>query len=87
MILEIRNISSIDVDDLPSWRPVSVDDVFFYIEFEIAEKDSAGGNYFQVNIATPEGIRKYFEEYRIEFIDRKLLVFSEYDWDNCSRTT
>ncbi len=56
--LEIRSFTSPDVRPY-AWFPDSREDVYFLIELEIGTEGSVGQDIFQIQVATPEGLRKH----------------------------
>ena len=80
--LEMRNFCSADVDDPSVWEPAPDDEVFFQLEFEVAEIGRRGGNVFQATVATPEGLRWFADKFESPFPDRGLLVMDEYSWSS-----
>ena len=80
MKLEIRDYSSGDLDRVWDWVPNKADAVYFHLAIEIGEAGNQGGDFFDLVVATPEGLREYSKEFGVELPDRCLLVFSEYGW-------
>lgn len=91
MNLEVLDLRSLDVGDLPAWRPASPADVYLTVELEIGEVGVRGGHVFQLLVATPQGVsahhhgnalaaytsmRKRGKTFDID----ALLVVDPYDW-------
>lgn len=79
--LTILGFSSSDVGDHTTWKPQNRHDVLFPLSIEVGERDKKGGNFFEVLVATPEGLRAFGEKYGQDRIpDRNLLICLNYDW-------
>jgi hypothetical protein len=77
--LEVIGFISSDVPNLGTWQPENPSDVYFPLDIEIGEKGKPGGNFFEVIIATPEGIRAFGERYG-RLPDRNVMIVLEYRW-------
>ncbi len=78
--IEIQNFFSSDIDEIENWKPQNDSDVYYNLEIEIGEKDEVGGNLFQIEVGTPEGVRKCRESISGIFSDRNLLLVDQYSW-------
>ena len=81
MKLEIRNFYSADISNLPNWKPDDENEVFFHLEFEIAELGKKGANVFQVVVATPQGLSWFAQTFDAELPERAVLLLEQYSWD------
>jgi hypothetical protein len=59
--------------------PASRHEVYFTLFIEVGESGRPGSNFFQVTVATPEGLRRHGDE-QGEVPERNLLVCLDYDW-------
>lgn len=91
--LEVLDLRSLDVDDLPAWRPASPADVYLTAELEIGEVGASGGHVFQLLVATPQGVRAHHQGKALQaytsmrkrgtsFDIDALLVVDPYDWNS-----
>lgn len=82
MELEIRGYTSADIREVWSWVPNPGQPVFFQLTLEIGEVGQRGSYFFQLVVATPEGVRDFATRFPgCELPDRALLVFADYTWD------
>jgi len=91
--LEISGYDSGDIDEVCSWQAPN-NNVYFQLTIEIEEKNVEGGNFFQLVVATREGIESHHHgEIKADFDSLKknggydlakngLLVLDEYSWEN-----
>jgi hypothetical protein len=90
--LEVLNLLSLDVSNLPAWRPASPADVYLTIELEIGEAGVPGTHVFQLLVATPEGVEAHHRGKALQsftsmrkrgktFDTDALVVVDRYDWD------
>lgn len=77
--LKLMGISSTDVIHLRDWIPADRDEVYVTLFIEIGAEGRPRGNFFQVVLATPEGLRRHAEEHG-EIPDRNILICLDYDW-------
>lgn len=81
--LEILDYDSADIDEVWNWVPESAQDVFFHLEIEVGEVGKEGGNLFQMEVATLEGLKniqlKYPEK---KFASRGLIILDKYSWES-----
>ena len=79
--LEIKGFHSADVDNLETWKPKNLRDVYLGLEIEIGTKDSGAADIFQVVIATPEGLRRILDTYRdFHEFGRFRIIVKQYNW-------
>lgn len=74
----ICNFHSADVDNLLNFSPVSNDEIYFPLEFEIVFHPNEGGSLFSVMVVTPQSLKKYNCNPKRE--KTKYLVVQEYNW-------
>lgn len=90
-LLEVHSLLSLDVHDLPTWRPDSPEDVYLTVELEIGEAGATGAYVFQLMVATPEGVRAHHKGQTLQtytsmcgrgktFDIDAMLVIDPYDW-------
>lgn len=95
-ILEVHSLLSLDVENLPAWRPDASEDVYMTVELEIGEAGASGAYVFQLMVATPEGLRAHHEGGALQaytsmcgrgktFDIDAMLVIDPYDWPSLHR--
>lgn len=85
--LQIEWIHSADVDDLRTWKPKKLEEVFICLEMEIGEAGTQGADVFQIVLTTPEALRanqdvlpKMRRGRNTVFPGRDFLIVMEYNW-------
>lgn len=89
--LDVLDLRSPDIDNLPEWRPASPADVYLTLELEIGEVGVTGGHVFQLLVATPQGVTAHHHGKALEafasmrkraksFDIDALLVVDPYQW-------
>jgi len=91
--LEVLDLRSLDINNLPAWRPASPADVYLTIELEIGEAGVPGAHVFQLLVATPEGVQAHHQDKALQaftsmrqrgktFDTDALVVVDPYDWNS-----
>ncbi len=79
--LEVRDWSSADIPNVWDWKPDSADQVYFQLEIEVAEVGQAGGNLFQLVVATKEGIDRFKAMYPdANPYPQGITILENYSW-------
>ncbi|WP_417391107.1 Imm8 family immunity protein [Gimesia sp.] len=81
--LEIIDFFSGDIDEVWNWIPEFDEEVFFHLEIVVAEVGKKGGNLFQMEIATVEGLKNF----RLKYPDKNisshgLIIIENYSWES-----
>lgn len=79
--LEIKGFYSADVDNLETWKPRELQDVYIGLSIYIGRKGSDGADIYEVVIATPEGLRRILDTYRdFHEFGRFRIIVKQYNW-------
>src|SRR5438067_1841674 len=76
----VKGYYSSDVENLSTWTPASLKDVYYALELSIGTKGDNRADIFQVVVATPEALRSRFSSTKKCFAGRHHLVVAEHDW-------
>ncbi len=84
--LEIKDIWSSDVENVNRWVPDDRSTVFIQIYIAIGVEGDERADNFQLVVATPTGIRKWAEEYKLDLVlKRNVFVYREFSWKSLKR--
>ena len=79
MRAKLKEIVSADVD-FDSYQPKDATCFSFPIEMVIGPEHTESGDLFQMDVCTPEWIRKEYGEQHVAVTGFPLLLVFEYDW-------
>lgn len=81
----IKGYYSSDVENLSTWTPTSLEDVYYPLELSIGIAGDDRSDVFQVLVATPEAIRsRLFGKTRC-LIGRHILLVTGHDWPSIAK--
>lgn len=80
MILEIKDIVSVDISKVWEWHPKKLAEIYFVLEMEIGYKSKDSADVFQVIVATPEAIRSREKHLPNYIPGRKYFIVLSYSW-------
>jgi len=90
VIPEIKDYHSADIENVWTWEPNDLNEVYFNLELTIGAKGQDAGDIFQITAATPEGLRnkqKYIPNIQI---NKLLIIMNDYEWESileyCQKT-
>lgn len=70
---------STKIDPLISWRPDSLDEIYFDLNINIGLDDgSEGVHFFYVEVATPEALRCHHDQFLIS--SNRMIIIDDYDY-------
>src|SRR5690606_19542134 len=84
--LEIRSISSPDIENFWAWELTSNDEVHFLVEMEIGELGSDRADLFFVEVATPEALLLRSSRNFKVIRNRAIIIISRYEWKSIYET-
>jgi hypothetical protein len=83
---ELRNISSVDIDDLETYVPDKPEDVFAQVTASIGVEGEAGADLFYFLLRTPEAIRWELAERKRDYLlGRGHIVMGDYSYPTLRR--
>lgn len=82
---KIIDYFSADIENVWTWEPNDLTEVYFTLEIEIASDGDTSGQIFQMIVATPDALKKRRDKDAI-FSGRGLLITVDYNWQKIEDT-
>jgi hypothetical protein len=83
--LTIQGYYSSDVENLSTWTPASLEEVYYPLQLSIGIRGDKRADIFQVIVATPEAIRSRFSRTTRCLAGRHILLVAEHDWPSIAK--
>src|SRR5262245_19332185 len=81
----IKGYYSSDVENLSTWAPASLEDVYYPLELSIGATGDKRADVFQVVVATPEAIRCRLSSAKKCLTGRHILLVAEHNWPSIAK--
>lgn len=84
LVPEIKDYFSADIEELETWTPEKLKDIYFVLEIEIGLKTLENGHLFQIVVTTPEALRARESRHRY-LTGRHYLLVMDYKWSEIKK--
>ena len=82
VIPEIKDYHSADIENVWTWEPNDLGEIYFNLELTIGAKGQDAGDIFQITASTPEGLRNMQKHIPTIQIQKLLLIMEPYRWES-----
>jgi hypothetical protein len=82
MKAEIKDYLSTDVEDIHTWSPTDLEDIFLSVDLMIGIPGKSGADNFSIVVASPQALKGRYRHHNVG----KLFVVNEFKWAEIFKT-